>query len=320
MTAAADVERRARPDRRLGQAWTPAQRLKNALLRWLIAGTIAVTDRLPARLLLAGARVAGRAAARLLVPLRRRAERTLRSVLGETGDPARLAADCLAAVGENAGYTLLLRRPGIRARTLVELSPATTELLRGVLAKGRGAVFVSAHLGPFELVAAAVAELGHRPAVVVRESYDPKLNALVDQHRLARGVEVIHRGDPGCPSRIVRALREGRPVGFLPDLPGRVRTHLVTLMGRPSVIAAGPVRIARRAGCPLLVGTLQPLSPPTPAPFRLILGEISHAGADDATVAQRLADVLSAAIRRAPAQWPWMAAKFPSLQNKLTQR
>jgi KDO2-lipid IV(A) lauroyltransferase len=183
-------------------------------------------------------------------------------------------------------------------------------------------VFVSAHLGPFELVAAAVAELGHRPAVVVRESYDPRLDGFVDAHRLGRGVEVIHRGMAGSSGRIVRALRQGRPVGFLTDLGGRVKALPTELLGWQVDLPVGPSSIAQRAGCPLVVGTLHPLgsepSRPLGRPPWFVLRLKRVEAPDERLLRQSVADELSRRIRDAREHWLWMAPGFPWLRDDPT--
>jgi KDO2-lipid IV(A) lauroyltransferase len=299
---------------RLGGRWGPLQRLKNA--GWLLAAraALAVADRLPVRWLLAAGRALGRLGALVLRGPRARAAEQARLALG-VDDPRRFARDCFVRAGENLAWSLLLRRRGLRALDLVEVDADARRTLGSALGEGRGVVFVSAHLGPFELIAAAVAELGLSPAVVVRESYDPRLDPLVDRHRLERGVEVIHRGRPGAVRRIVRALDAGRPVGFLPDLGGRVQSVPVALLGQPVQLPVGPARIALGRRCPVLIGTLSRAPSravgmgAAAAPFRLRVERLAGEPCE-ARMTQRVADALGEAIRRAPAEWLWMAPRF----------
>jgi KDO2-lipid IV(A) lauroyltransferase len=173
------------------------------------------------------------------------------------------------------------------------------------LSEGRGAVFISAHLGPFELLPAAIAELGVCPAIVVRESYDPRLDAWVDHHRHSRGIVVIHRGAPGAAVRIVRALRAGQPVGFLPDLGGRVPQIPTNFLGRRTGFAVGPQQIAQRMGAPIVVGTLRRL--PGPGPRHTLSIERVETTGTLAELTQRVARTLERAILDAGEDFPWMA-------------
>jgi KDO2-lipid IV(A) lauroyltransferase len=309
---------RAPRDRREGGTWTLGQWIKNTLIYWAVRSALYFADVLPARLLLALGRSVGQAAYTLLRRHRRTAERAIRGVLDET-DPRRVTRACFVKVGENLAITLLLRRPEVRATDYVSISPDSRGMLSSALSRGRGTVFVSAHLGPFELVAAAVAELGYRPAVVVRESYDPRLNRLVDAHRVGRGIEVIHRGIPGAGRRIVRALRQGRPVGFLTDLGGRVKSSPTVLLGSVVNAPIGPSSIALGARCPLVVGTLRPRGVESNRPlgrppwFALDITRID--APDEPSLRQSVADELSRRIQGAREHWLWMAPGFPWLRD-----
>lgn len=296
-------------DLRRGGSWSRRQRLKNAALFVAIRAAVFVADRTPRSLLIAAGGVLGWLCHALLGS-HRRAARELAGQALPSHAPRRVVRQSFGNAGRNLARCLLLRRPTPAALDLVEVDAAARCTLDTALGEGRGAVFVSPHLGPFELVAAAVAELGHPPVAVVRESYDPRLDPIVDAHRRRRGVGVIHRGHPAAAVRIVRALREGRPVGFLPDLPTRVPSVPCRLLGRAWQLPVGPQRIAIRCRSPLLVGALAPAGDPTGMPdrFKLEVRRIELCD-DENVLTQRVADALSAAIRRMPGHWLWMASR-----------
>ena len=290
-------------DLRTGGRWSALQRMKNLILYASIRWALTLADCVPKKPLLAIGRGIGRLAHLLLVTARRNAEQRLRSGTRER-DPRALAKECFVRAGENLMTCLLLRRPAVRALDLIDVPEDALARIESALAAGRGAVFVSAHLGPFEAIAAAVTELGHPSAVVVRESYDPRLDPLVDRHRLGRGIHVIHRGAPGAATKIVRALRSGRLVGFLPDLGGRVQSVEVPFLGQTWAFPVGPQRIARRAAVPLLIGVLAPSS--QSGRLRLEVQELTTEPTD-LLMTHRVAETLEAAIVRLPEHWLWMA-------------
>lgn len=294
-------------DLRTGGQWSATQRAKNALLRALVAGAVKFADRLPERWLLRAGHALGAAASLVLRRPRRRAQNNIALALPAANARA-LARRAFVSAGENLARSLLLRRQQTRALDWVLVDEHARATLDAALAEGRGAVFVSAHLGAFELLPAAIAELGYQPAVVVRESYDPALDAVVDAHRLARGVQVIHRGRSGAAARIVRALRAGKLVGFLPDLGGRMRSQPAELLGRTVDLPLGALRIAQRAGSPLLVGTLAPGALEGPrARYAL---HVERMPAADPPLTRRVTDALSRAILALPEQWLWMAPRL----------
>ena len=256
-------------------------------------------------------------AAHLVCPSLRRhaAQQIRRTALYPGCDPDVLVKTSFRRLGENLGLCLLLRRPEWQALSCVEVSERARTELSNALAAGRGVVFLTPHLGPYELVAAAVAELGHQPAIVVRESYDPRLDPLVDQHRVRRSIALIHRGKADATLRILRFLRAGRPVGFLPDLPGRVRRIKVQLLGSAVYLARGPFVIAQRSGASIVVGSLVPIaaspgsSKCSQQRYALDITDLGRYG-DERVVAQRAADVLSEALARTPEQWLWTGVAF----------
>lgn len=301
-------------DLRLGGRWTRPQRVKNALIRAALHALVAVADRLPAAVLLWAGGVLGRTAWRVLGAARRRAREDLALVVAPE-QVARVARASFENAGRNLARCLLARRATVRGTDHVWIDPESRVAFDAALAEGRGVVFVSAHVGPFEWVAAAIAELGHPASIVVRESYDPGLDPLVDAHRTARGLEVIHRGDRGAALRTLRALRAGRAVGVLPDLGARVPSVEVEFLGARRALPLGPARLARAAGCPLLIGVLEP-SAAAPAPFRLRIERLSDAGDGDARMTRRVMSAIEAAIARAPEQWLWMAAPRRLQKNR----
>lgn len=281
-----------------GAPWTRAQALKNACLRGILRGACAVADRLPAPLLVAAGRILGRIAM-LLPRLRHTAMQNVESVFGRVG-AEEVVHRCFINAGETLARTLLLRRASARASSWVELDGENLQRLVTALTSGHGALVLSAHYGPFEHIAAVVAEHGIEPSVLVRESYDPGLDALVDRHRLARGVAVVHRGRR--PTGVLGALRRGHPVGLLVDLAGRVETAPVRFLGDgPTGFPTGPERLRARLGVPVLTALLEPK--PTGG-FRLVFRR-EDGPAEGLT--QRVADELARHIRAFPEHWLWMA-------------
>jgi KDO2-lipid IV(A) lauroyltransferase len=299
----------ARRDIRRGQPWTPAQRLKNALIRGFVTSALSVVDRLPLPWVVALGRGLGRLACGL-PSVKRPAKLALAEARALEAPPA-VRTVCEHA-GENLAWCLALRRGSFRALELVHVSDESRTLLARALDTGRGAVVMSAHLGPFEALAAAVAELGFAASLVVRESYDPRLDACVDAHRVGRGLEVIHRGKPRATFKIARALKRGRAVGILADLSGGVASWEVSLLGQRVLLPSGPVRLAHAARAPLLFAALlrRERSGAVPA-FDLHLEPIAVGGRVAAHA--NYAAALERALGKASADWLWMADRNPLL-------
>jgi KDO2-lipid IV(A) lauroyltransferase len=281
--------------------------VKNGLILGLVRALLWLADHAPERLLLRAGRVFGWGLFWLAPGLKRRAIGRAERCFGRVQARA-IVQQSFVQMGENLCLSLLLRRTRPRASDFVSLDATSQSTLCEAVAAGRGVVFVSAHLGPFELLAARIAELGMSAAVVVRESYDPRLDVFVDAHRTARGLDVIHRGKPGAAARILRALRQGKPVGFLVDLESRVPSVQREFLGKQAMIPLGPQRLCQLTGARLVVGTLQRRLGPGPgtAPhFDLQVTAVPSGDEDELTY--RVVRLVEQAILRTPEDWPWLA-------------
>lgn len=310
-------QRRARGDVREGGRWSFGQRVKNWLILRAVQSALWVADRTPPRALLCAGRCLGGCLYWLAARLRARAQNRA-ALCFDASRVAQLVRASFVRMGENLGLCLLLRRRGVVASQFVSLDATAESTLYEAVAAGRGVVFVSAHLGPFELLAARVAELGVGPAVVVRESYDPRLDASVDAHRTLRGLTVIHRGKPGAGARILRALRQGKPVGFLVDIESRVPSVKHDFLGKPSMIPLGPQRLCQLTGAELVVGTLRrrlgPALGGNTVRTRRLWSALPHfdlsvtavpSDTEDA-LTYRVVRLIEHAILTNPEDWPWL--------------
>jgi KDO2-lipid IV(A) lauroyltransferase len=294
-------------------AWSKAQRAKNDALYWTARASIGALLALPRAWLPMLGGAIGRLAWMLLVSARRVAVANFAQVnpSWSTSRCKHEARSVFLELGRCLADSIRLLDPSELAERTLTLDSASASTLERAVAEGRGVIYMTCHLAPWERMAALLSSRGYPITTVARESYDPRFHALLyDRLRERRGVATIYRGHTGAPFAIVRALRRGRVVGFLMDLPGRLATIDVVLLGQPARLPLGPLRIALRTGAPLVVGT------PAPAPDggqhilieRLPTDDL--APQDEAKLGQRVADALSARISALPTHWPWMHPSF----------
>jgi KDO2-lipid IV(A) lauroyltransferase len=294
------------------EPWTRRQRLKNDAIHAVVRAALAVAARLPRGAV--GSICRALAALAWLVLPRERALCRARLEAGSGGPVSRAGVRAaFRAAGVTLADALALLDPGERAGRTLALDPEGREVLRRAFAEGRGVVFVSAHLGPWERLAAVLAESGFPVVTVARESYDPRLTGVYDRLRAPRGVRSIYRGRPGAPVAIARELRAGRGVGFLIDLPSRVPCARCRLFGADADLPLGAARIALARGAAVVVGTT--------SPGRTIrisrIDSSGLAGHDgERTLMDRLAAELDARIRAAPEDWLGLFAR-PRAESSL---
>ena len=202
----------------------------------------------------AAPRVLGTAFALALPRERRRVRESLRWALGarpafaEGLDLVRTFQDYASCLTESLGAE---RPEAKQARVVV----SGREHIEAALNGGRGAVLVTAHVGPWDAAARLLgAELGVRVALVMEAEPDPGARALHDEVRRRAGVEVFAVGEgPLDALPVLRHVRGGGVAAFQIDRRAPSGRSLeTTLFGRPFFVPEGPFRLAALAGVPLL--------------------------------------------------------------------
>jgi KDO2-lipid IV(A) lauroyltransferase len=284
-------------DRREGARWSRPQAIKNAVLYAAASTTLAVARLLPHASLRALGRLVG-AAAHLLPGPRRLALQNVERAFPHLDGEARraLVKKSFRTLGGYLGEVVAtLDRP--RALSMDE---ASREVMRAALARGRGVVLASAHLGPWERVATTLVYEGFPLTAVARESYDPRFDRIY--HRLRAGIPTIYRGAPGAAARMVRTLRKGGVLGIPMDLRSRVPSTDVPFLGHVAPTPIGPARIAIRTGAAVVVATAMEGDRVTVTP----IPRCDHEG----LLTRLINDELSARIRSFPSGWVWMHARW----------
>jgi len=303
-------------DLREGGRWTVVQRAKNDAL-WALAAVVLHGLRpwpLPA--LRALGRALGEAAFLFAASARRTAAHNLARAMPQTDARARraLARRCFATLGESLGDTvaLLAGRDPPRPLALTDEARATLECAR---AEGRGVLFASAHLGPWENVAASLVAAGFPLVTLARESYDPRFSRLYERLRRRTGVAVIWRAERRAAYAILRTLRRGGVLGMPMDLRSRVPSIAAPFLGCPAETAVGPARIALRSGAAVVVGTAAPAGGANAEPLVVTATRVEtmDLAADEigaATLTARINDELSRRILALPHAWVWMHPRW----------
>jgi KDO2-lipid IV(A) lauroyltransferase len=174
--------------------------------------------------------------------------------------------------------------------------------MRRLTAGGRGAMFVTGHIGNWELLAWAIRLAGFPSAPVGRRSYDPRLTELLERWRRRWGAATLWRESPRIAEEIVAAIDGGVSVGMLIDQAVDLPSVEVPFFGRPARTVVGPARLALRHRLPVAIGWMHR------RPDGLHLVDIVESPPDGqvrAWIASWSA-TLERAIRDEPAQWVWM--------------
>jgi KDO2-lipid IV(A) lauroyltransferase len=282
--------------------------VKNDSLWALASLALAVTRRVPLGALRVAGRTLGRLALRIAWGARRTAAANVRRVFPELpeAERAELVRRCFVHMGELLADSVAMLRAG-KPLPVLALSSEARDVLDEAHAENRGVLFASAHLGPWERVAASLVAAGIPLVALGREAYDPRFSRLVERLRGAHGVHVLWRARPGAAAGILRVLREGCVLGVPMDLRSRVLSCEAPFLGHDAPTPLGPARIALRARAPVVVGTVAP----GPGGLEVTATRISTTDLtrDDAgarTLTARINEELSRRILALPHAWPWM--------------
>jgi KDO2-lipid IV(A) lauroyltransferase len=177
-------------------------------------------------------------------------------------------------------------------------------------------VFVTGHLGNWELMARLVARVGAPVSAVAKRGGDERLMGLIEAWRRDGHVTTLWREDPSTARALLRVFKRNEVLGILVDQDTRVQGLWVPFFGRPAYTPRAPADLALRSGAPILVGTSHRRGPNPGDGFLFEVTEVPY----DPAPADREAEVLritaacqavmEEAIRRHPADWVWMHERW----------
>ncbi len=188
------------------------------------------------------------------------------------------------------------------------------ENYQAAAARGRGVLYLTAHLGAWELSSFAHSLHGHPLAYLNRPLDNPWLDALVNRYRSFGGNQPINRRRAA--RSILQVLRQGGAVGVLMDqntLDGDSNVF-VDFFGVPASTTAGLARIALRTGAAIVPAFV--LWDKACRRYRLRFDpavELVQTGATERDVVEntaRFTQVIESTIRRHPEQWLWIHRRW----------
>jgi len=160
------------------------------------------------------------------------------------------AQRCFVHLGKSL-LEIMLMSPG-RASNIVAIQGL--EKLQNALDRGRGVVFVSGHIGNWELMAYAVAAKNYPISVVAAPIEPEQVNDMIVGLRAKLGVRTILRSRPGASRELMRVFKENRILGLLIDQDTNVESAFVDFLGRPAWTPTAAASMALKFGAPVMFG------------------------------------------------------------------
>ena len=179
--------------------------------------------------------------------------------------------------------------------------------------RGKGVLFLTAHMGAWELSSYAHALYGYPLHYMARPLDNARLDALVNRYRGLSGNKPIFKNESA--RAMLKILRDAGTVGILADqntLPEE--GAFVHFFGTPACTTTGIARVALHTGAAVVPGyavwdeTLQKYRLRFEPPMELIrTGDVER---DILENTQRFAKITEEIIRKYPEQWVWVHARW----------
>lgn len=180
-------------------------------------------------------------------------------------------------------------------------------------ASGQGVLFLTPHLGCFEITAQALAErfgAEHGDLTVLyRPAREPGLARVMENARNRPGLEAVPTTLAGV-RQMIKALRAGRAVGLLPDqVPPEGMGQWAPFFGKPAYTMTLAARLAAQTGARVVLIWGERL--PWGQGYRLHTGTLGHELSQDLEVAVvQINQAMERLVLQRPGQYLWGYARY----------
>ena len=287
--------------------------VRYTLVYWLLRSMIVISGWLPRKWWLSFCGGLGSIAWRFASKTRALTLKHLRMAFPEKSDREirRLGRNTFRMLGKNAGD--ILRSSGVKDLPQLEEFLVThgLENYEKAHAKGKGVIFLTCHLGAFDLQITNMAMRGLNPNIIGTPLKDKRLNDLLWNYRNLHGAIPIARGKETF--RMIKVLKSGGSVALLIDQDTKVKTVFVDFFGMQAATPVGATILALKTGASVI-------------PTYIFLGDdgFQHmhllpeipmitTGDEDRDVqynTQILTNFIETTIRQHPEQWVWMHERW----------
>lgn len=209
----------------------------------------------------------------------------------------------------------------------LELSETDTATIQAILARGKGSVFISGHIGNWELLGMGMAAKKFPVSIVVKKMNNPLAQVLIERQRGKTGVEIIYSGN--TLQKMKEALARGNAIGFMVDqnITGKKGIR-ANFLGVPAASIRGLANLVRETGTSVVPFCAVHL--PNGKNRVEILPELSYLTAPELpeNSPERLAreewlntqqyqHAIEQLVRRRPDQWLWIHRRWKTDRTPL---
>ncbi|MCZ6690109.1 MAG: lysophospholipid acyltransferase family protein [Planctomycetota bacterium] len=202
----------------------------------------------------------------------------------------------------------LIRRESWRERIHVD----GEEHAREAAALGRGVLFISGHLGNWELLGLGITLLGYPLHGMARPLDNPMLDRFLLRSRTRYGQKIVPQA--GSFVSFLRILRRGGFVGILVDQNQKEGGVFVDFFGRQAATIRTVAALHRRTGAPIVTGYIRR----EPGTFRhriridpaIIIERTGDSEGDIRRTTQAFTSRIEEYVRETPDHWLWLHRRW----------
>jgi KDO2-lipid IV(A) lauroyltransferase len=291
------------------------KRIKYSALYWLVRSLIFIGNAIPRKAWLKFCGLLGRIAYIIVADARQKAIAHLKFAYGaekSDRDIITMSKKVFRMLGRNGGEILR----AIKVKTLDDLNKILVthgyENFEQARDKGKGVIFLTCHLGAFDLQVTNMALRGLKPNIIGTPLKDARLNELLFDYRNAYGAVAVERGKETL--RLIKALKSAGSTAILIDQDTKVKSRFVDFFGAPAATPVGAAILAMKTGA-AVVPTYVYLDENDWMQHMYILPEIPTilSGDEEKDMianTQAYTKFIEDVVRKHPTQWVWMHERW----------
>lgn len=224
------------------------------------------------------------------------------------------AAEIISDAYRNFGRCLVefLRLPKMAGELENMIELVGEEHLKEAYDRGRGVIFLSAHIGNWEYGAALLAKRGFPMNAIGADQRDSRITNAIEELRASVGVKPVGKGLDL--KAAISCLKRGEVLAVLLDQDARDAGVVSPFLGVPASTPIGPIKLSLKFGSPIVPVHIVRVG--NGSRFRMVI-EPPLSGSEGKPLGENLQyaadlcnDRISSWIRKNPGQWLWMYPRW----------
>ncbi|MDD4599684.1 MAG: lysophospholipid acyltransferase family protein [Negativicutes bacterium] len=184
--------------------------------------------------------------------------------------------------------------------------------LEDAVAEGHGVVFLTAHVGNWEWLGAALAMDGFPMTTVIKRQPNDQHTRILNEYREMVGLEIFARGTTELIAA-AKALKKGKVLGFLADQDAGYSGVFLKFLGKMASTPLGPAVFARKFKAPVVPVFI--VRRPEGGHRVMIYPPLyyENIGGDPESLhklTERMTKITEDTIRQYPDQWLWFQKRW----------